>query len=514
MKLATGEKVRVKIFRLDPTKDKTPRYENFEVPYYEGMTVMGALNYINLELGSDVAFRWVCSYSRCGQCGVMMNGEPSAACLTPVEKEMTIEPLANFPIIRDLVVDRGSVDGRLPEIKPFLERTEIPHEKFPEDVKFTDNDYKLRTCLECHLCSAGCPVFGSYPKAFVGPALTLLLSKYAMDPRDRLDRGGLAVDKGTYTCTTCRKCTDVCPMELDPMEQIISLRSSVVEKGHVPPSLRDALEGVSKYGNPWGISRNKRTEWAKDLKVKYVSESERAKLLCFVCCGAAYDSRAHEVPRALAKNLNKAGIDFSILGNEETCCGSEMYNIGEKGLFETLMKTNLDLFEKYGVNNIVTTSPHCFNTFKNKYGKELVVQHYTQYFSDLIEKGKLKFSGNVEKVVTYHDSCYLGRYNGIYDEPRKILESIPGTKFVELHKSGKRSVCCEGGGGRMWYDVPGKWLQRLSETRVREAIDVGAEILAVACPFCLLTFDDAVKTTGNENKIQVMDIMTLVSLAL
>lgn len=511
MKLKHGEKAAIKIFRFDPTKDKTPRYEDFEIPYYDGMTVMGALNYMNLELGGDIAFRWVCSYARCGQCGLMVNGEPSAACLTPVEKEMTIEPLANFPIIRDLVVDRSSVDVRLPEVRPFLERMEIPHAKFPEDVKFNDNDYKLRTCLECHLCSAGCPVFESHPKSFVGPALMLLLSKYASDPRDRMDRSGLAVDKGIYTCTTCRKCTDVCPMELDPMEQIISLRSSVVERGRVPPTLRDALECVSKHGNPWGMSRSKRSEWAKDLKVKNVSKCEKAKLLCFVCCAAAYDSRAQKGSRALVKNLNTLGIDFSILGNEETCCGSEVYNIGEKGLFETLVKTNLDLFDRYGISNIITTSPHCFNAFKNRYGKELAVQHYTQYFADLIDKGKLKFSRKVEKVVTYHDSCYLGKYNNIYDEPRKIIESIPGIKFVELNKSRRRSVCCEGGGGRMWYDVPGKLAERLSETRVMEAIDVGAEILTVACPFCLLTFDDAIKTTGNEDKIQVMDIMALVS---
>ncbi len=513
MKMNPGEKIAIKVFRFDPTKDRVSRYENFKIPYYDGMTVEGALNFINMELDNDIAFRWVCSYARCGQCGLMVNGEPSAACMTPVEKEMVVEPLANFPIIRDLVIDRSVLDRRLPEIKPFLERKDKSH-KFPENVIFSENDYRLRACLECHLCSAGCPVFGQRANAFVGPALMLLLSKYALDPRDRMDRSKLAVEKGVFTCTTCAKCTKVCPMDLDPMKQIIALRSSAIERGHVPATLKDALEGVNKHGNPWGMSQSKRSEWTRDLQVKCVQRDQKTDLLCFVCCASAYDPRAQEGSKALVMNLNKAGLDFSILGNEETCCGSEVYNMGEKGLFDEMVKTNLDVFERYGVNNIITASPHCFNTFKNRYGKELAVHHYTQYFADLIDKAKLKFERQVEKTVTYHDSCYLGRYNYIYDEPRKIIENIPGIKFVELNKSKGQSLCCEGGGGRMWYDVADRSKERLSFSRVAEAVDVGADILVVACPFCLLTFDDAIKTTNNEDKLRVMDLMTLVSKAL
>jgi len=295
------------------------------------------------------------------------------------------------------------------------------------------------------------------------------------------------------------------------MDVLIGLRGLLVEEGRVPPTLGDALEGVYKYGNPWGLSRSKRSEWAKDLKVKYVLEGEKAELLYFVGCAASYDSRAQEVARALVKNLNTLGVDFSILGNKETCCGNEVYSLGEKGLFEELVEKNLGLFDQYGVSRIITTSPHCFHAFKNRYGRELPVKHYTQYFADLIDKGKLNFLGRVEKVVTYQDPCFLGKHNNIYDEPRKIIESVPGVKFLELRMSRTRSVCCEGGGGRMWYDIPG---ERLAETRVREAIKLGAEILVVACPFCLLTFDDAIKTTGNEDRIKVVDIMELVAEAL
>jgi Fe-S oxidoreductase len=242
--------------------------------------------------------------------------------------------------------------------------------------------------------------------------------------------------------------------------------------------------------------------------VKHTSEDEKTALLYFVGCAASYDSRAQDVARALAKSLNALKVDFSILGNKETCCGNEVYSLGEQGLFEELVDKNLNLFDRYGVDQVITTSPHCFHAFKNRYGKNLAVQHYTQYLADRIDEGKVKFQGKFEKVVTYQDPCFLGKHNNIYDEPRKILANIPGMKFTELDMSRKRSVCCEGGGGRMWHDIPG---ERLAEARIKEALNVGAEVLAVACPFCLLTFDDAVKTTGTEDAIQIMDIMEILA---
>jgi len=368
----------------------------------------------------------------------------------------------------------------------------------------------FNVCMQCGKCTGSCPVF---PKSKLNPRRLMLETAYLISPLTMHPPLNIYEKSEIWDCTTCSTCSYRCPREVEPMDVLIGLRGLLIEQGCVPSTLGDALEGVYKYGNPWGISRSKRSEWAKDLKVKYVSEGEKTELLYFVGCAASYDSRAQEVARALVKNLNTLGIDFSILGNKETCCGNEVYSLGEKGLFDILVEKNLSLLDQYGINRILTTSPHCFNAFKNKYGKDLAVQHYTQYFADLIDKGKLKFPQRVEKVVTYQDPCFLGKHNDIYDEPRKIIENIPGIKFVELNLSRGRSVCCEGGGGRMWYDIPGE-RGRLAETRVKEAIDVGAEILAVACPFCLLTFDDAVKTTGNEDKIQIMDIMELVAEAL
>jgi len=361
---------------------------------------------------------------------------------------------------------------------------------------------KINLCIQCGTCSASCPV----------GTRTALRTRQVIRRAQLGFRDEVFSNKGLWLCTTCSTCTQRCPRDVNPMEVLIGVRSLLVEGGNVPTTVRDALEGVFKYGNPWGISRSKRSEWAKDLRVKQVSEGEKAGLLYFVGCAASYDPRAQEVARALAKNLNVSGTDFSIMGEKESCCGNEIYALGEKGLFGILMEDNLSLFDRYGVTEIITTSPHCFNVFKNRYGsKDLAVQHYTQHLANLMDKGELKLSKKVEKKVTFQDPCYLGKHNNVYDEPRRVIENIPGVEFLELPMSRGRSVCCEGGGGRMWVDVPG---QRATENRVKEAVSVGADILAVACPFCLLTFEDAIKTTGNESLIQAMDINELVAKAL
>jgi len=361
---------------------------------------------------------------------------------------------------------------------------------------------KINLCIQCGTCSASCP-YGT--RSALRTRQVIRWAQLGFQQR-------VLSNKGLWLCTTCSTCVNRCPRDVNPMEVLISVRSLLTEKGQVPPTIRDALEGVYKYGNPWSLSRSKRSEWAKDLGVKHVQENEKVELLYFVGCAASYDPRAQEVARAMVTNLNASDVDFTILGDKESCCGNEMYALGEKGLFSILAEDNLSLLDKYGVSRIITTSPHCFNAFKNRYGrKDLEVQHYTQYFADLIDKGKLRFSKKVEKVVTFQDPCFLGRHNNIYDEPRKIIENIPGIDFSELSMSRGRSVCCEGGGGRMWVDVPG---ERATEQRVKEAVNMGAELLVVACPFCLLTFEDAVKTAGVEGVVQVIDINELVAKAL
>ena len=363
--------------------------------------------------------------------------------------------------------------------------------------------YDLLGCIQCGRCSAGCPISLSSP-------LNIRRIIYEVLVRDKLD---VSQRPEIWDCTTCTTCTLRCPKGLDPALILVGMRRVLTEGGRVKPTIRDALESTFKFGNPWGRGKGKRSEWAQGLNVKNLTEGAEAEILYFVGCTPAYDDRVQAVAQAMVRVFQKAGVDFGILGNEEMCCGSEMRRLGEEGLFEFLVEENLGLFQQHGVKRMVTTSPHCYNSFKNEYeGLDFEVQHYTQFLADLIEQGKLAFSKEVNRVVTYHDPCFLGKQNQVYDEPRAILQSIPGLQFVEFDRSRERSLCCEGGGGRMWVEAsrPG---ERLAEIRVRDALALGAEVIATACPFCMFTLEDAVKTTGAEGAIEVLDIVELVAQA-
>jgi len=360
--------------------------------------------------------------------------------------------------------------------------------------------HKLLECIQCGTCTGSCPVAKKANlnvRRYMREVATL--GKLSIHPQNEL-----------WSCTTCSTCGVRCPKEINPYEFLIDIRSMAVEEGQIAPTLRDALESIFKNGNPWARPRNKRAEWTQGLNVKHVSQG--ADVLFYVGCTSAYDPRVQNVSKSLATILTKAGVNFGILGEEENCCGSEVYGMGEKGLFEFLTEENMKTFGKYNIKQAVTACPHGFHSFRNRYKQtNFEVQHHTQFLAKLIETGKLVLSKPLDKKVIYHDPCFLGKQDGIYDEPRKVIESIPDIKLLEFDRNRARSVCCEGGGGRLWVDIPG---ERLAETRVRDAVEDGADVLAVACPYCLLTLEDAVKTTGNEGKIQIMDIAELLSLAL
>jgi Fe-S oxidoreductase len=370
--------------------------------------------------------------------------------------------------------------------------------------------YDLYGCFQCGKCTGGCPVSLKSKLNIRRLMIEGILGK-------NLDR--MREKEELWECTTCKTCTLRCPREMKPMDLIIGMRSELVIEGHIPKTIIEALEAIYKYGNPWGKPKNKRTEWIKGLpenvKVKDLSQGEQAEYLFYVGCTGSFDPRIQEITKALVVTLQHAGVDFGILGNEEQCCGNEVRRMGETGLFEELVESNVKTFDSHKVKKILTLCPHGFNALKNEYPQEKYeVLHATQLLAKRLEEGKLPLKGEIKKVVTYHDPCFLGKQNNVFDEPRTLLTAIPGLTLKELDRSRERSLCCEGGGGRMWYESSSETGERLADIRVKDAVELGAEILTTACPLCVLTLEDAVKTTGNEDKLKIMDITELLAMAI
>jgi Fe-S oxidoreductase len=365
--------------------------------------------------------------------------------------------------------------------------------------------YELYACLQCGKCTGGCPIALRAPLNIRSLMREVLLEG---KPATALECLGL------WDCTTCATCTLRCPRGLKPAEFIVGLRAELVEEGRVPKTIIDALEGTYKHGNPWGRARQKRIEWNNDLAVKILPEEGEAEWLYFIGCAPSYDPRLQGNPRTLCRILDAAGLSFGILGTKESCCGNEIRRMGEEGLFEELTEENTKNFRASGAKAIVTTSPHCFNAFENEYHLDgFKILHYTQLLSDLIKEEKVDLSHAVKRKVVYHDPCFLGKQNGVFDPPREILQAIPGIELLEFDRSRERSLCCEGGGGRMWVEGTGEG-ERNSEIRVKDAHAMGVEVIATACPFCLLTLEDGAKTTGLEEKVLIKDILELVAEAM
>ena len=280
----------------------------------------------------------------------------------------------------------------------------------------------------------------------------------------------------------------------------------------MPRTVKDVFDSTFKYHNPVLMPPRKRTEWSTGLDIKELSVVGKTDILYFVGCLASYDERNQEIAKSLAEVFREIDVDFATLGNEEWCCGDHILRLGEKGLFEMLAEHNVSLFEECSFDRIVTISPHCYHTFRNDKPYENIkttVQHYTQVIAKAIEDGRLKPKKAISRKVTYHDPCFLGKRSNIYDEPRKILNSIPGLELVEMRRTRENSFCCGGGAGRVWTEEATPE-NRPSVDRAKEALELGVEVIATACPFCVTTLEDAVKVLDVEDKIAVKDISELV----
>ncbi|HOD78505.1 MAG TPA: (Fe-S)-binding protein, partial [Syntrophorhabdus sp.] len=354
----------------------------------------------------------------------------------------------------------------------------------------------FKFCYQCGKCETVCPWNNVryFPvRKYINQA------KYGVVPFESED---------VWLCATCGRCPQYCPRGVEIIEVMRSVRRLLVPDGVVPaslPSLRSTMTNIASVGNPWGQDPNERMNWAKDLEVKEFDET--TEILYFPCCYPSYDPRLKKVSQATANILNKAGVNFGVLGSKEMCCGESVRKTGNEALFKRLAKENIKTWIDSGVKKILVSSPHCFHTFKNEYPEFSVnfeVIHISQFLFELINEGRLTIKKEYARKVTYHDPCYLGRHNGVYDEPRGVLQKIPGLELIEITDNHKDSLCCGMGGGRVWMETEKN--ERFANIRIEQAIATGAQVLATACPYCVFALEDSKLVTNHADDIEIKDI--------
>jgi len=355
----------------------------------------------------------------------------------------------------------------------------------------------LYLCYQCGMCTATCP-WSEVRDVSLRKMLRLT----------QLGLGGLEGDF-LWLCTACRACVARCPRGVDIANVIRAAREFVTAAGAEPGPLKTVRGHLATVHNPWGGKPEQRSRWAEGLNVRPFEPG--MDLLLFVGCTAAYDPRIQAVARALVRVLNAAGVRFGILGNDEVCCGDPALRIGDTPLFRSLAERNAATFRERGVEHVVTISPHSYTVLKDEYpklGASVEVEHYTQLLARLMDEDRLRLRGDGSTRVTYHDPCYLGRYHGVYEEPRKVLESLPGVRLEEMERSRADSLCCGGGGGRIFLETPPG--ERFSNLRIAQAERTGAQVLCSACPYCVLNLEDSSKTVATTT-LAVRDVAEYVA---
>jgi Fe-S oxidoreductase len=382
------------------------------------------------------------------------------------------------------------------------------------------------SCADCGRCSDNCPanaagrplsprfitikardqIFKSYPVYPIGAPFTKAPPLI----------GGIYSEAEIWSCTTCGACEEECPLGIEYIDKIVDLRRGMVDDGNVPQSLQKPLSAIEKRGNPWGKMEKKRADWAKnkefaaDCEVKLVEAGDTAETLYFVDSITSYDDRMQMIAQATARVLSAAGIDFAILGKEEKDSGHEVRRFGEEMLFQDLRAHNTEMIHESGAKRIVTADPHAFNALLKDYKDIPPTEHISQTILRSIREGRLRLKpiDTEGKIYTYHDPCYLGRHNGLYEDPREVLDAISGLRRVEMTRSRDRSFCCGGGGLMLFYEPEEE--QRMGVIRVKMAADAGANVIVTACPFCLVNIEDAIKVAGLEGRMEAIDLVELV----
>lgn len=451
--------------------------------------------------------------------------------------------------------------GRLPKIEDLEGKVE--REEPIGYVKITDLTWKdvldLYTCTECGRCSDNCPAYTTdkklspkhvtlalrdhlyncepfflqqdtanpkgEPKAVDKDGEAILTEMHHADPpKDAYFTASVPVDlvpnilnpDVIWACTTCRACEEQCPVMITYVDKFIQMRrNAVMIKNEFPSELQKPFNGIETNGNPWNLSKMDRADWSDGLDVPLIEDHKNAEVLYWVGCAASYDDRAKKIARSTVQLFKKAGVDFAILGTEESCTGDPARRAGNEYLFQVMAESNVETLNGYGVDKkkIVTTCPHCFNTLLNEYpdfGGKYEVVHHTDFLMGLVAEKKLVPSKRVEGKVAFHDSCYLGRYNNVYDSPRQILESIPGVELVEVDYWNKnKGLCCGAGGAQMFMEEHGE--KRVNVKRTLQLLDTGAKTIASGCPFCMTMLTDGLKSQDKEEEIRTLDVAEMLA---
>ncbi len=382
-------------------------------------------------------------------------------------------------------------------------------------------------CTECGRCQDNCPAYHSGKE--LNPALlihdlkehlneraeALLAGDNEISGKDLV--GDVITENVIWACTTCLGCVENCPVFIEHVDDLQDMRRHLVmDQAKVSAEVSKILENMENIGNPWGLPHQNRTKWYEGLDVPIMSEKKEAEYLYWVGCAAALDPKNQNVARSMVKILISAGVDYAILGLEESCTGDSARRLGQEYLFQMMAENNIETLKKYKFKKIITTCPHCFNTIGNEYKQfngDFEVIHHSEFISDLIARGKIKPNKNINKKVTYHDACYLGRHNTIYNAPRSVANSVLAEgKVIEMKRSREKGLCCGAGGGIMWMDEETD--KRVNLVRFQDVEDTEAELAATACPFCNIMLDDACKTKGKEEQVDIKDIAELVADAL